>query len=63
MIGYCKNCGQKSELRGALCENCRLEIDGKRQQEILGTGKKKQTKEEIEEELAERRRDKSQWWG
>lgn len=63
MIGNCKRCGNKEELHGGTCENCRLEAQNKRQQELLGTDKKKMSREEIEQELAEHRKDKKFWWG
>lgn len=59
-IGFCKKCGEKDKLLGGLCENCRLEIEAKHSLEFEEKREAK-SREELERELAERRRDKKFW--
>lgn len=62
VFDYCKKCGERRHLKGGLCEDCGSEKDAQRMQSILGTRERK-TKEEIEKEIAEKRKDKRFWWG
>lgn len=59
---FCKMCGEKRNLRGGLCEDCQSIKEAERMKSVLGTRDKK-TKEEIEKEIAERKKDKRFWWG
>jgi len=60
IYGECKICGQKTQLLGTICENCKLELEAKHDPS-REKKQEKQSKEEIEKELAERRRDPSFW--
>lgn len=59
MMGKCKRCDKRDELKGGLCEDCNEEEAVKN----LPTSKPKEklSKEEIEKEIAEKRRDKKFW--
>ena len=59
MMGKCRKCDKRDELRGGLCEDCTEEEEAKR----IPTGKKREklSKEEIQKEISEKRRDKKFW--
>lgn len=61
-VGLCKKCGEKDKLVGGLCENCRLEIEAK-QSLTYKEDREEKSREEMERDLAERRRDKRFWLG
>lgn len=61
-VGYCKKCGEKDKLVGQLCENCRLELEAKNDPGIEDE-KEVKSREALEKEIAERRRDKKFWLG
>lgn len=63
VFGSCKKCGRREELGGGLCENCRLEIEGKRHMQLVEEKRERQSREEIERDVAEHRRDKRFWTG
>jgi len=58
----CRMCSNKRELRGGLCEDCQSVKEAERMNSVLGTRERK-TKEEIEKEIAERKKDRRFWWG
>ncbi len=58
----CRNCGKKENLRGGLCEDCQSVKETERLNSVLGTRQRK-TKEEVEKEIAERKKDRKYWWG
>lgn len=62
VFDYCKKCGERKQLRGGLCEDCQSEKEAERMDSILGTREKK-SREEVEKEIAERKKDKRFWWG
>jgi len=63
MIGNCKKCGVRGEIISGLCENCRLEIEGKKRIQLVGEKRKRKSREEIEREIAENREDRRFWVG
>ncbi|MBU0635513.1 hypothetical protein KKE06_00640 [Candidatus Micrarchaeota archaeon] len=62
VYAFCKKCGEKRELRGGLCEDCQSIRDAERMKGILGEREHK-TKEEVEQEIAEKKKDRKFWWG
>jgi hypothetical protein len=62
VIADCRNCGKKREVRGGLCEDCQSAKEAERMDSVLGTRTRK-TKEQVEKEIAERRKDRKYWWG
>lgn len=59
---FCKKCGEKRNLRGGLCEDCQSAKDVERMDQMTGVRVHK-SKDEVEKEIAERKRDKRFWWG
>ncbi len=59
MMGKCRKCDKRDELRGGLCEDCVEEEEAKRVP--IETKREKLSKEEMEKEIAEKRRDKKFW--
>ncbi|MBU2100039.1 MAG: hypothetical protein ABH850_05945 [Candidatus Micrarchaeota archaeon] len=59
MMGKCRKCDKRDELRGGLCEDCQEEEEAKRLP--LNETREKLSKEDIEQEIAEKRRDKKFW--
>jgi len=59
---FCKKCGEKRNLKSGLCEDCQSVKDAERMSHIYGV-RERQTKEDIEKEVAEKKHDKRFWWG
>jgi tRNA(Ile)-lysidine synthase TilS/MesJ len=59
MMGRCKRCDKRDELKGGLCEDCIEEEEAKRVP--LYQKREKLSKEEIEKQIQEKRRDKKFW--
>ncbi len=59
MMGKCKRCEKRDELKGGLCEDCIEEEEAKRIP--VDKPREKPSKEEIQKEIEEKRRDKSFW--
>ena len=62
MIGNCRKCNARANLKAGLCEDCASNEEAKRMEDVLGVRKKK-TPEEIQRELELRKKDKRFWWG
>jgi len=61
MIGNCKKCGKREELKGGMCEDCKSEEEASRNP--LNVKREKLSREELERIMAEKRRDKRFWYG
>ncbi len=59
MMGKCRKCDKRDELKGGLCEDCAEEEEAKRIP--LASKREKLSREDIEKEIAEKRRDKRFW--
>lgn len=59
MFGKCRKCGKKDKLQGGLCEDCASEEEAKFNP--LNDEREKFSKEELQREIQERRRDKKFW--
>jgi len=59
MMGKCKRCDKRDELKGGLCEDCHEEDELKRMP--LMQKREKLSKEEIKSQIEEKRRDKKFW--
>ncbi len=62
VFDFCKKCGEKRNLKSGMCEDCQSVKDAERMSSIYGE-RTRQSKDEIEKEVAERKRDKHFWWG
>lgn len=59
---FCKKCGEKRNLKSGLCEDCASVKEAERMDSLTGT-RVKLSREEVEKEVAEKKRDKRFWWG
>lgn len=59
--GVCKKCNRFLELAGGWCVECSSEAEAKKNP--LNEKRERLSKEEMRQEMAEKRRDKSFWWG
>jgi len=59
MMGKCRKCDKRDELKGGLCEDCAEEEEAKRSP--VSQPKEKLSKDEIKQQVEERRRDKKFW--
>lgn len=62
VLDNCRACGNRRNLKGGLCEDCQSTKEAERMDSIMGTRQRK-SREEIEKEIAERKKDRRFWWG